>query len=150
MPSCRNRRRTWRCIVVPVAIAAIAGCSQDSKFGRVHGVVRLDGKPLATGTVRFVPDAGRGASGTIQQDGSFVLGTSGKSDGAVIGKHRVAVISYQQATQEERSRPADVTAVNPNVKPLIPERYMTIGTSGLKFEVKPGDNQADFDLTSGR
>lgn len=147
MPSCRARRRTWRCLPL-YAILAIAGCGGSAKVGYVHGVVRLDGKPLTTGTVRFVPDAGRAASGTIQTDGSFDLGTLGKSDGAVIGKHRVAIIAYQQSVPEEGSRPADVTSVNPNVKPLVPERYMAVGTSRLTFDVKPGSNQADFDLTS--
>jgi hypothetical protein len=147
MPSCSAPRRKGTCLSF-CAILAIAGCGGSATVGYVHGVVRLDGKPLTTGTVRFVPDAGRAASGAIQPDGSFVLGTLAKSDGAAIGKHRVAIIAYQAATPEEDRRPADVTAVNPNVKRLIPERYMAIGTSRLTFDVKPGDNSANFDLTS--
>jgi hypothetical protein len=135
--------------LVFIALAGLNGCGQDSKFGSVHGVVRLDGTPLTKGTVRFVPDAGRAAVGEIQSDGTFTLGTYHESDGAFIGTHRVAIIAYETATLATpgSSRPADVTAVNPNVKPLVPERYMAIGTSKLTFEVKPGANQADFNLT---
>jgi hypothetical protein len=37
---------------------------------------------------------------------------------------------------------------NPKVKPLVPKRYMAAGSSKLTFEVKAGDNHAEFDLTS--
>ena len=48
-----------------------SGCQQDATVARVDGVVRLDGKPLTTGTVRFVPEAGRAATGEIQSDGTL-------------------------------------------------------------------------------
>jgi hypothetical protein len=108
-------------------------------------VVRLDGKPLTTGRVQFIPAAGREASGRIQSDGSYVLGTYEESDGALIGKHQVAII----AVQTDPDAPGEGRMLtNPKVKPLIPKRYMSAGTSKLTFEVKPGDNPADFDLTS--
>ena len=47
--------------------------------------------PLTSGTVRFVPDAGRAASGTIESDGTYRLGTYSRSDGALIGTHKVAI-----------------------------------------------------------
>jgi hypothetical protein len=146
MGSNSAHRRAWRCLLLCAIAGAILGCGKDANVGIVKGVVRLDGKPLTTGTVRFVPEAGRAATGEIQSDGSFVLGTWGKSDGAVVGKHRVAIIAFQQTESDGGTRPRDVTAVNPSVKPLVPARYMAIGTSGLTFDVKPGNNPADFDL----
>jgi hypothetical protein len=110
----------------------------------VEGIVRLDGKPLASGTVRFVPAAGRAATGAIQSDGSFTLGTYGESDGALIGKHQVAVIAYEAA---EDGRPAYEVRTTTS-KFLVPQRYMAVGTSGLTFEVKPGKNEANFELTT--
>ena len=126
---------------------AVAGCGSDAELGSVHGVVRLDGKPVATGTVRFLPTAGRAASGKIESDGSFVLGTYGKSDGALIGMHQVAIIAYE--TPASTGGRPDTTKASPGTtKPLVPMRYMAPGTSGLTFEVKPGQNYAEFDLTS--
>ena len=110
----------------------------------VEGIVRLDGKPLTSGTVRFIPAAGRAATGTIQSDGTFTLGTFGQSDGALIGTHQVAVIAYEAA---DDGRPAYEVRTTTS-KPLVPQRYMAVGTSGLTFEVKPGENQADFNLKS--
>jgi hypothetical protein len=127
-------------------LAASAGCNHDSSVARVNGIVRLDGKPLTTGAVRFVPEAGRSATGVIQSDSTFTLGTYGKSDGAVIGTHKVAIIAYDAASD---GRPA-YEVRKPTSKSLVPERYAAIGTSKLTFEVKPGNNQAEFDLRSGR
>ena len=127
-------------------LACLAGCGSDSKLGSVDGVVRLDGKPLTTGTVRFVPAGGRAASGEIQSDGTFTLGTYGESDGALIGKHQVVIIAVQ--TDPDAPKEGRMMKANPKVKPLVPNRYMAPGTSGLTADVKPGHNKFDFDLKS--
>lgn len=113
----------------------------------VHGIVRLDGEPLSEGTVRFVPDAGRGAQGKIGADGAFTLGTHTESDGASLGKHRVAIISYKVNKIE---RPGGGRPIVTGSTPLVPRRYMAAGTSDLTFEVKSGKNEAVFELTSGK
>ena len=136
--------RRVACCLFLMLFSVLAGCSQNAKLGHVRGIVRLDGKPLATGSVRFVPDAGRAATGTIQPDGSYYLGTYSQSDGALIGTHRVVIIAYEGSGDV---RPAYETPSKKS-KSLVPERYSAPGTSGLTFIVKPGDNQADFDLTS--
>jgi hypothetical protein len=121
----------------------LIGCAQDAKLGRVHGTVRLDGKPVAKGSVQFIPDSGHAAVGAIQSDGTYSLGTQGRSDCAFLGVNKVAIISYDAA-------PIDGPPyMTPNHKstPLIPERYMSTATSKLTFEVKPGDNEANFDLS---
>jgi hypothetical protein len=127
-----------RCLALaPFLIFACVGCGQDAHLGQVAGTVRLDGKPLSSGTVQFVPDAGRLAQGAIQADGTYAL------DGAQIGAHRVAIVAYEAGGD---SRPAyESRAAN---KPLVPQKYMAVGTSELTFDVKPGDNQADFELKS--
>jgi hypothetical protein len=128
--------------VLLMTVGTLAGCADDAKIARVDGIVRLDGKPLASGRVRFVPAAGRAATGKIQSDGTFTLGTFSESDGALIGTHKVAVISYEAA---DDGRPAYEVRTQIS-KPLVPERYMAVGTSGLTFEVKPGKNEANLDL----
>jgi hypothetical protein len=128
--------------VLMLTLATIVGCAEDANIAAVEGMVRVDGKPLTSGTVRFVPAAGRAATGTIQSDGTYALGTFGDSDGALIGKHQVAIIAYEAA---DDGRPA-YEMRNSTSKSLVPEKYMAVGTSGLTFDVKPGENRADFDL----
>jgi hypothetical protein len=122
-----------------------AGCGSDQPtVVPVDGVVRIDGQPLRTGTVRFIPAAGRSARGQIQSDGSFRLGTYREADGAQVGMSRVAITAFEVPAGN----------VNPDVdrprsKSLIPLRYNSTANSGLTFEVKPsGTNHAEFDLTS--
>lgn len=127
-----------------VSLVFCASCSQDTKLGRVHGTVRLDGKPVPKGTVQFTPSAGQSAIGTIQSDGSYSLETQGRSDGAFLGMNKVAIVSYNAPPI---TGPAYMFPHQKST-PLVPERYMSATTSGLTFDVKPGNNQADFDLTS--
>jgi hypothetical protein len=125
-------------------LGAVTGCARDDSLASVEGIVRLDGQPLTTGTVRFIPTAGRAATGKIQPDGTYRLGTYGDSDGALVGTHSVAIIAYAAGGDERPAyeKPAQAS------KPLVPERYLAPGTSGLRFEVKPAKNQADFNLES--
>ena len=52
-----------------------------------------DGKPVMLGTVELLSEDGAlNAQGTIQPDGTFVLGTFTSNDGAVAGKHKAIVM----------------------------------------------------------
>jgi hypothetical protein len=119
----------------------VSGCGgSDATVGRVEGLVRLDGQPMTSGKVLFQPPAGRGSTAAIQPDGTFDLG----AEGAVIGLHKVAIVAFE---------PGKATGQSPGgprapLKALVPERYLAAGTSGLTCEVKPGDNHAEFELTS--
>jgi hypothetical protein len=125
---------------ITFAIALVcAGCQPKSSVGRVHGTVTLDNKPLASGNIATLPDAGRGAHGVIK-DGKFELGTEGDSDGAVIGKHKVAVVAREPSQ-----------GTGPEAAPgklLVPEKYTSPTTSELSIDVKAGDNTPNLELKS--
>jgi hypothetical protein len=106
--------------------------------------VTINGNPLPKGKVLFQPSAGRGASGAIQPDGTFVMETVDGADGVALGQHSVAIVAFEGGST---GRP-DPAAPRAPAKALVPERYLAAGTSGLTFEVKPGDNHAKFELTS--
>lgn len=95
----------------------------------VKGTVTYKGKPLTGGAVRFEPeDGGREAAGNIEPDGSFTLTTFQAGDGAVAGKHRVAV-----------DPPADKLK-------SIPAKYKSATSSGIVMEVSPDKTEYVVDL----
>ena len=125
---------------------ALTGCGHKPKLppmAEVSGLVTLDGKPLPRGTVQFVPDTAGGtsgppATGNMDSTGHYELRTAGV-EGAVVGRHLVAAESREEV-------PSDGISWSPT---LIPETYNNPNTSGLKFEVKSGeDNVIDLELTS--
>ncbi len=69
-----------------------AGCG-DGQFPvrPAKGKILCSGKPVTSGSVTFTPigASGKPARATVGADGSFVLSTFGKFDGAIVGKHQV-------------------------------------------------------------
>lgn len=129
-------------------LALTAGCSgSQHDTAPVEGIVKLDGKPLSSAIVTFFPESGRSASGVLQEDGSYVLGTYTDSDGAIPGKHKVAITAFNQA-----SKKPDFDNDRPNRsdrQSTIPVRYANPESSGLTYEVKAGEaNNAPFELVS--
>jgi predicted RecA/RadA family phage recombinase len=107
----------------------------------VKGKVTLDGQPLTKGNVSTVPDAGRGSHGDIQTDGVFELHTFSKNDGALVGKHKVAVAAYDAT--------AGKSPESEHGKLLVPKRYTNYETSGLSIDVKTDEpNTPTIELTS--
>jgi hypothetical protein len=92
--------------------------------------------------VVFAPaSGGKPATGSIESDGSYTLNTS-REVGLAAGKYNVAVSVREMPQNVKRGdRP-------PPGKLLIPEKYEQSTTSGLEYEVKPGDNTIDIELTS--
>jgi hypothetical protein len=123
----------------------MAGCFGSGLGADVEGMVSLDGKPIGPGVVIFAPVEGseNPATGAIQTDGSYFLKTS-RERGVRPGSYKVALqiheIPTDRAYGERDMRP---------VKSRIPEKFTTVGTSGLTFDVDAGSNTIDIPLTSG-
>jgi hypothetical protein len=84
-----------------VAAVLISGCFRRSgpETAEVHGRVTLNGQPVTPGRVLFFPmgtvgeGAGKPAQGLLNEDGEFELRTYEDGDGAVVGEHRITVLS---------------------------------------------------------
>jgi hypothetical protein len=112
------------------------GCGGNAK---VTGKVTFpDGTPLTTGSVVFESDK-LSASGKIQEDGSFRLGTDRENDGVPKGSYRVRIagaVTYGEAPQtpENPYAPRSALVLPPSI-PLIHRKYVNTETSGLTCDV---------------
>jgi hypothetical protein len=123
------------CIIL--AVGCKPGYQQETAAAR--GIVVLDGKPLSAGSVLLVPSQGRSAAGPLRSDGTFILGTYSKIDGAIVGKHKVAILPL--VAGPEGGLPSGFVPV--------PQRYQSAETSGLEVEVRASEeNVFDFQLPS--
>jgi len=115
--------REFLCVPVSVLVVAALGCG-DGRPERVAvtGQVLIDGKPLATGFVRVVPEGARPAYGEIGPDGRFTLTIFGERDGVVLGTHPVAVNAGQQLSETQTRWHA-------------PKKYADPRTSGLTVTI---------------
>ena len=80
--------------MILICASAIVGCgaSQIPTYPVSGTVVFEDGSPVRTGTVELESREHKlTATGTIREDGSFVLGTYTSSDGACEGEHGAIV-----------------------------------------------------------
>lgn len=129
-------------IILSAVLLALAGCGSGRKTAYVKGAVLYAGKPVHGGMLIFGPvgngKVGEPASATIQEDGSYSLGTYRAGDGAVIGKHRVIFTPPQpKLTDEQRT--------DPNFEPPPPE-FQNMIPKEAEVEVKPGQNTIDIEL----
>ncbi len=140
MASRMKLRVVWLIAVCAVSMAG-SGCSSDSGKGTVSGTVTLDGQPLQSGLIRFVPVDGRTptAEATIT-DGEF-------SADVPLGEKQVSI----SAPKVVGKRPAYQTPNAPMIdiiEELLPARYNV--TSQLTLNVTGGRQDAPFDLKSDR
>ncbi len=101
----------------------------------VSGQVRLDGKPLMRGLVVFVPAQGRASTGSLDEQGRYVLTCFDGRDGAMPGQFRVEIAPDGVPLEGEPAW-------------LVPSRYSRCETSGLTADIPGATSDADFDLTS--
>ncbi len=143
----------WRMTIL-LAVLALVGCG-GTKEVPVSGTIYMDGKPLPHAHVQFQPigtkenpNPGRGSYGPTDENGRYTLRIDGQRDGAVVGKHRVAVSTILEGEganfDPETGSPDGAVVVG---REKIPARYNDQTT--LTFEVpSSGTDKADFQLTS--
>jgi hypothetical protein len=132
-------------VFLPVSLALLAamiGCSSSGpEIAYVEGRVTMDGKPLKDATVVFVPDNGRPAGATTDEDGHYVLNFSQGRKGAIPGTSTVRIMTMRDAGMDENGQNV------PGSPETVPDRYNANTT--LEFTVEPNKkNVANFDLQS--
>lgn len=130
--SVRFRPRTRPCGGYWLLLLLSLGCGGSQlKTYPVNGTVLFDdGSPVRTGTIELESiEHGVTATGKIQPDGSFVLGTFQSSDGAVAGRHRVIVVQMVIADGLLKH------TVDHGLP--VPVHYNSYETSGLQLTIEP-------------
>jgi hypothetical protein len=141
--------------VVLALLLTGSGCGGDPyKTAPVSGRVTLDGHPLANATLQFVPESPKGKEpfpssiGTTGEDGrySLVLQSGKKTEGAVVGKHKVFILLGAQGG------PTDAptgTGAEPKrtLQKQLPEQYNRKSTLVCDVPAE-GREDANFDLKS--
>ena len=144
-------RRLSICWPLAAALLMLTGCGADSMpLGQVTGEVTADGEPVSSGVVHFVPEAGPKASGVLDQQGSYRLGTYSGEDGAVIGRHQVYFSPLADDSHMQGYTEADYLAgkipPEPTPQSFLPSQYLSPTTSGLSEEVTAGSNTFNFEF----
>lgn len=142
-------------------LALTVGCGPSTpETVPVTGTVTYKDKPVEGATVNFLGvGSSVAASDKTDADGKFALKTMfGETivDGAVPGKHNVAIVKTTAPSAGEVGDPKEMMAEmakNPTMtddfqaKSLLPEKYNNPDRSGLVVEVTEGAaNDFTFDL----
>ncbi|QDT66518.1 carboxypeptidase regulatory-like domain-containing protein [Calycomorphotria hydatis] len=129
-------------LIVSIISFLSCGCGSGTDFpptAKVIGVLTFQGSPVVNANVMFIPASGRPASGTTDSEGKFKLSTFVEHDGALVGTHRVTVgkVAPYDPEKPYEERPS-----------LLPERYASVATTPLTFDVPiEGLNRLTIDLT---
>lgn len=120
------------CMIV-IAVGIMPGCSRGPVTGTVSGKVALGDAPLTKGKIVFVDEAaGMGGSAVLDENGNY----------AITGKLPIGVykVYFANSMKSGSMDPKDL------IFTPVKTKYKASGTSGLTWEIKKGENVADFSL----
>jgi hypothetical protein len=128
---------------------AVAGCNSEPTGEivatvPVSGTLTFNGAPLEYHQVAFFPENSRPAIGVTGEDGRFTLGTNSASDGAVVGRHQVA-ITYVGKPSDNPDEGIMEFSSPPPPKQKIPGKYNAPDSSGITIEV-PSSGTTDLTI----
>lgn len=129
-------------VILWTPFLASLGCSRSDRAA-VSGQVTLDGSSVENGVISFIPADGNSSRAAWAEIKSGRYAIPAKL-GAGIGINRVEV-SWPRKTGKMRPALPPAPPVEEAVE-AIPPRYNC--RSELRVEIKPGSNQADFQLKS--
>jgi hypothetical protein len=136
-------RSDYRLALATLVAAGAFGCGDQKRTYPVRGQfiwedTNAPAKELAGGNVMFQSDTERmTAQGPIDESGRFVVSTYKAGDGAVAGKHKIAI---GQPVSDYGDRPP-VEAAH--------KKYESISTTDLEVTVEPHDNDFRLKIAPG-
>lgn len=124
-------------MVAAIALVCVGCGDSRPRIVPVSGQVLIDGKPLTHGYVRFAAKGNRPSMGRIGTDGRFTLTCYEANDGAIVGNHRVAIMSQEPVNGSDQ------------VKWHAPRKYASYSTSGITQEITEPTDSLSINLTWG-
>jgi hypothetical protein len=154
-------QRLAKFVAVVASAAALTGCGGGG--GRDYKI-KADQQATITGTVKFgetkVPvncvvtffnsDEGITAVGFVDESGKYALKPAEKETGLPAGKYQVTITPppAPPLTKEEYAKmEASAMAMPQKTYKELPTKFYNSMTSGLVFDVTPGANSFDIDLS---
>jgi hypothetical protein len=136
-----SQKLWWGCCGT-VVLVGLVGCG-GAYDATVVGMVTLDGNAVPTGSISFVPASG-GPQGyaMVEPSGSYEVFT-GREAGLAPGQYNVSVVARESSTTLSKGG-----GPPPPGKPITPRWYASPATSGLTFNVEPGSNEINLELSS--
>lgn len=119
-----------------------SGCGTDRRRTAISGTVKLDGTPIAEGSIQFIPSdpaAGPTAGAPIKNGAYSIAG----EQGPVIGSNKVEIRSNRK-TGKKVPDAAQPGSMREALEEAIPAAYNSKTT--LVVDIKPGVNIENFDL----
>lgn len=147
--------KVHQCIVMALVCGCLAGCSSNDNrraTAPVQVTVTYKGKPVEGALVQFIAvDDPQPAVGVTNSEGQCALQTYEPEDGAIVGQNSVTITKNAMDSSNVRTtkaEDADLIGITPPpiLKSLIPKKYASPATSGLKEEVKDGTNAFTYEL----
>jgi hypothetical protein len=136
-------------VVAALSVLTASGCGGDGLPRQgVSGSVSVDGKPLKSGSITFVPtepDTPTQGGATVV-DGSYSIPSA---QGLVPGKYKVVLSSGEGTAEKKVDSTNDMPGMPPvPAKEVIPSQYgaQSVLEAGV---TAGGKNQFDFNLTAG-
>jgi hypothetical protein len=146
--------RRWS--LLAVACLALLGCGGDDgpKLVPVSGTVLLNGQPLSSAHVTFLPTGetrGTGADGKTDANGVFTLKARHRGPGAVAGTYKVVISKMVKADGSDIT-PEDATPpVLSGAREIIPASYSSHAASTLTATVpEEGSSELRFEIKTRR
>lgn len=140
-------RAVWGACLTLVLAGLSAGCGRSggAALAPVKGKVLANGQPVTGGSLLFAPaegDSAPPATGAVNPDGTFVLGTTDADDGAAVGRHVVTYNAPPRSGQEDW----DGYGTPP---PEVVSPFEGLLPNPAEVEVKPGQNELTIELVAG-
>jgi hypothetical protein len=142
-------RSTALLLSLALALPNLVGCGESDKLPReaIKGSVTIEGTPLKSGLITFVPNE----SNTPTQGGAVVLEgkyTIPKNQGLVPGKYRIIITSPEDKPEIIFDKTNNAPGLPPiPAKEVIPRQYNS--ESLLTADITAGGkNEFDFNLVS--
>lgn len=135
-------RRWMAGLLAAALLVGVSGCGQKKPV--VFGLVTLDGQPLDNGNITFSPVAGDGqtSGALIGPDGRYRTDASPTKLKVVISASKV--IGKRKMYDTPDSPTVDI------LQEILPPRYSDMKMTELTVTIVPGENEKNFELTSGK
>ncbi|MDB5339998.1 MAG: hypothetical protein JWN70_5617 [Planctomycetaceae bacterium] len=134
-------------VLIGVCSAHLAGCTPappKREYAEVMGTVKYQGKPVSKGSIVFQPESGAPVVAELDAEGNYSLeGVIGPND-VMVRNPLPAAAAHTDDIKANKAAQAEYDKAVKSAK-IIPDKYSST-SSGLKFDVQPGTNSADFDL----